>query len=309
MGEGGATRVGTTIVGTASTAVAVDFTTTNFAAGELYRLGAKSDGRGDGQFIAISSKTGSTATGLVAAPAAPTTAGDVVYAALNIWPTETPATSMRFLVGHTETGAQWHLTGCKMSGLKFSFPLGEPALPTCTQIWQAAYWGRSAVTIPSAVALENCNVAPSASGSLFYNTVSTATRATIDAGQIDLEIDMGLAPVVSVGGGAPYTNITGWTRTRAIPTLTLKTPWVTTYDALYDTDGSGTTVKHILATLNTTDGRAVGLYFPRLYAVGAKPTIEEFNEQGYQTLMLRGTESTTLTTNDLTKSAFRLALA
>ena len=48
----------------------------------------------------------------------------------------------------------------------------------------------------------------------------------------------------------------------------------------------------------------MGFYMPRMYPIGAKPTYTNLNGLTYVSKTMRGTESTT-TTSELTRSAIR----
>ncbi len=299
LGGGNTAQVGGAVAGSGITVINLGTThTATLVAGAIVRVGSKGDGKGDGQAAVVG-----TAPALITAlPAAPI-ATDVIYATQLAYPTETPSATKRFLFGYTGTGEQWHMVGCQLAGLDFTIGTGQ--LPTVKLTYRCAYWGRSATSIPSAVALEDCRTAPTAGGSLFVQDVGTTTRATFDASEVTLSLDLGLANVESVSSSkATYQTITNYVRTRCIPTVTFKAPWVSTFETLYDTDGSATTHKHILFTCNPTDGRSVGFYMPRAYIASPKPTVEEINEQSYVPVTFVGREGTT-TTNDLTKSAIR----
>lgn len=305
LGGGSVDQAGTT-VNAASSATSVTFTsTTNYAVGEMVRIGAKGDGRADGQ-AGVLATVASPCTFLTAFPGTPS-GSDVIYAGQMSWPTETPSASKRFCVAWDDTsGAAYHLMGGQLSGLALTITPGQ--LPTIKWTYQFAYWAKSTTDL-SAIALESCNTQPVAGGSVFIQTVGTTTRAVYSPAEMTLEIDLGLAPKLGPAAGqASYANINGWTRTRCVPTFTMVAPWATTWDSTYDADGSATTHQHILVTLSTGDGsRNAAFYMPRAYIVSPKPTVTENNSQVYQTISWRGREGT-VTTNDLTRSAIRFSM-
>ena len=268
-------------------------------AGLIYLVGTKGDGGGDGQAVVVSNTTGDALTNMPAAPSS-----DQVYATQVAYPTETnPSVTKRFLLGFTTTNAQYHALGCQLESVSISTPIGGK--PEVTLVYRGAYWDRGAETIPHGVTMPASNWAPVAGGSVFINSVGTATRATVTPSAIEFSVDMGLSPNVGPGGTGIYQYIVGWERTMAKPRLTMTIPWVTTYETIFDTDGSNTTHQHILITCNPTAGRSVGLYLPRAYVAGARPTFTDNSGLLYQTITWEGREGTT-TTNDLTRSAFRL---
>jgi hypothetical protein len=286
------------------TAVSVPFTGGTFTAGAAVRVGTKGDSGGDGQFAIIGATATTPLALLTALPAAPAV-GAVVHAAQVAYPTETGQTTKRFLIGWSATGIQYALFGCQVESISLSTPMG--GIPTLTLRYRVAYWTRTTFSVPQVATLSSCEAAPSAGGSVFYNTFGTTTRATLSPVEIGLTLDMGLSVIEGLGG-QPYQTIVGYERTMCVPTLSMKVAWSTDHDALYDADGGDSTYKHVLVTFNPTAKRAVGAYLSRAYIVGPRPMIENYNELTYHTVVFKGAESTT-TTNDLTRSAFRLLSA
>lgn len=305
LGGGETAGDGLTLTGTpTATSLTVASGGGDFVAGTILRVGAKGDGRAEGQAAVVSSATATTITLLTALPAAPQ-ANDLIYPTMVSYPTENPTTTKRFLYGLNTTDAQYHLMGMQLAGLSVEMPLTSPAEPKISLSYMGAYWARDAVTIPSALTMKGSDWAPCAGGSVFFQTVGTSTWNEIQPSSISLSLDMGLIPQHGPGSSnAQYQTIIGWQRTKCIPTLTLRLPWSTTYDALFTTDGSGQTKKQILVTLNAEAGRAIGFYLPSAYPVGNKPTFVDENGLLYQDWVFRGTEGPT-TTNDLTRSAIR----
>lgn len=303
LGGGSTAEVGGLAAAAGST-TSLPFTAATLVRGGIIRVGAKNDGRGDGQPVAVGSPFVTPATLLTAMPAA-AALNDVVYAAQLAYPAETLGPTKRFMVGHTAAGAQYHLLGCQLSGLTFTLPVG--GMPMITLRYSGYFWARSAVTIPSAVTMAACDYAPITAGSLFINAVGTATRATYQPTQINFKVDLGLAERKGLGG-VQYQDVVGVERTSINAELEINIPWDTAWEALYDADGeSGTTHQHILLGLNSTAGRAVGLYAPRAYLISPKPTFVNDGELLFQKLTWRLREGTD-TTNDLTRSIFRLFL-
>lgn len=281
-----------------STPTTTDLNTTSTAEAVVL-VGAKGDGKGDGQPFVYSDTGG---TGYVALPAAPAQS-DVVYGSLMTYPKENPATTKRFLVGWTESGAQYSIMGCQLSAIAISLPIGEK--PTIALTYQAAYWDQCTETIPHSVAMPNHNWAPVAGGSMNFQTVSTTTRNAISPRSVDLTIDLGLAAKIGPGGVGTYQHIVGWERTKAVAALDFEVPWSTTYQTLFDTDGSSTTHKHILFSSSATAGRCVGFYLRRAFPAGSRPTFTDADGIRYQRVTYHAREGSS-NTSDLTYSNFVL---
>ena len=253
----------------------------------------------------VASLTGDTYSLLNALPAVTTVSDVVIHATMMAYPAEDMGSSKAFMVGYADTGAQYHYVGCHLESLAFKLAMG--ALPEVSLRYRAAYWDKSAVAIPSALALHDNRAAPwLAGGSVVLQATGTTTRTTVTPAEISLTLDMDLqAKPGPMASAASYQIVSGYERTRCVPTVSMLVPWSTSYDSLYDTDGSGTTYMQILACGSAVDGRSVGFYLPRAYAAGAKPMIENYNGLLYQRLTFRGREGLD-TTSDLTRSAFRL---
>ena len=306
LGGGDVTQVGGT-AGAAATASAMASTTATLVDGGVVRVGAIGDGRAEGQAAAVDDATGGVL--LTDLPGAPDS-GDVVYGCQMAYPTEAPSTTRRFMVGWTEGDAQYHLTGCQLSALTLNTEVGQ--IPTLTLTYRAAYWQRSAVTIPSSSpTIEACAAAPFSGGSVFFQTAATTTRATLQPSAVSLTIDMGLQEQVGPDTDVQYQTIVGWVRTGAKASCSITVPWANTNDTPWDSDSNDTTFKHVLVTMNPADGRSVGFYLPKAYQIDPYPTHEDNSDMLYQTLNLMCAEGVPGTTggdadNDLTKSNFRL---
>jgi hypothetical protein len=312
LGGGSSAATGTT-VSSATTAASYTWTaTTGAAAGMIYRIGNKTEARGHGQAIVVSS-VGPPTTSLVDLDGTPTN-GDVVYAMLQAHHDESVSatlTTKRFRGGWASSpvaGQQFQILGTQLAGFKMTFPMGDNTLPRMTWRYQGAYWGRSTATIPSSDTLGEQFTAPVAAGSLFLQDVGTSTRNLETPAELELDVDLGLAPIVGPGGAGTYQNIVGWQRTRCQPTVTMKIPWESTYETWFDTANQSLTAKHLLFLANPVDGRSFAFYMPNVIPIGNRPSLpSEVNEQNYVTLTLLGREGTT-TTTELTRSAIRFAL-
>src|SRR6266545_6189403 len=133
---------------------------TAITAGSVIRVGVKADGRCDGQPGVVSTWSGGNTQLLTTLPGTPN-AADAVRVCANMYPTETnPATTLRFLFGLTDTGAQFHCMGAQLESFSDEIDISGARPIKRTRRYRIAYWDRSAVTIPSAVTLPNTDTAP-----------------------------------------------------------------------------------------------------------------------------------------------------
>jgi len=304
------------LAGATATATALPSATGTRVRGAIVRVGQQGDGRALGQAAVIGDPSTSLLTGLPAAPAA----GDVVRATLMAYPKDSLATSKRFLLGFADQpGMQYAFHGCALESLQIRVTHAD--LPIVTLTYRYTYWRElSGVTIPSAMALENCNTAISAGGSYFFNTVGTATRATEAATELDINLNMSLEPIVGQGGLAGgLQHITGWVRKKSDPrapagTIRMAVPWSQAKATEYDADGSHSIEKHWLGTLSAgsgtpeSEGRHVAIYCPRLYMIGERPSFQPWNDLQYVSTTYAMREGPDVT-SDLTRSFIRIGMS
>ena len=118
-------------------------------------------------------------------------------------------------------------------------------------------------------------------------------------------------PLLGPGGANAYQTIIGAKRTPSH----IKVSWTEDADAATATpvlDGyhsaSGDVRKHLMVTLSTTNGSAMGVYFPNLCITGARPV--QMNGNGINQLAIEATAYTgATTTSELTLSAMRIGHA
>jgi hypothetical protein len=312
LGGGSTAMVGTTVSSATTASSFTPTATTGWAVGMPFRIGAKGDGRCDGQ-AGVLATVGSPSTSLVALPGTPS-GSDVIYAAQVAYHDESTAASLatrRFLLGWPSSptaGQQFQALGCQLAGIKFNIPL-DGGLPTVDWNWIGAYWAENTETIPGAVTIENNFCAPAAGGSLTLQDVGTATRTTKTPAEIELTIDLGLEPMIGTGGAGTYQNIVGWQRTICRPLIRLRLPWESSFATYWRTANQSITAKHILFNANTIDGRSFGFYMPNCIPVGNTPIYPvEQNGQRYLDVTFEGRDST-VTTSELTRSAIRFFTA
>lgn len=276
----------------------------NWAAGVVGRMGSKYDTRGEGHAFVVGSMAGAVVTALVAAAAQPN-ANDVVRPCQLAYHVEGAAlTTKRFMLLHATTGAQVMLFGAQLAGLSLRSPVGG----SCEIEWvyEGCYFEREQVAFPSALALQSHDCGPFTGGAFTLQDFGTAARTTITPAEVAIDIQLGLEPVVGPGGAGIYQDVVGWTRTGCRAQIELKVPWTPDLETWWDTENPSLVYKHLLAEFHPGHGRSFGAYFPRVFPMGPRPTdVQRVNEQNYVRVVLGATEST-LTTNDLTRSAFRL---
>lgn len=294
-------------------------TNTTLLAGGLIRVGAKGDTRADGQ--------GSVAAGAsspyeldVDLPGAPTTA-DAVRAMGLIYPISDPTSgiltssaaasnnSLRFVLA--TANLQFAARGCACTRAALT-GIGPGGYPRWELDWGSAHWNPVSQTYPSATATADKAPAPVANGSLFIQAKGTTTRATYEPRDISFEIGHEIVPIRGPGGENTGQDVVGWVRVprRSVLNVTLDAEAVTaspTWHTLFATDPNSITMRHILYTMNTVDGRALALYLPNARPIGQVPSQSRFNDMNTVTLQFEALTNT-VTTNALTLSAWRLGM-
>jgi len=283
-----------------------------FSAGSLCRAGVLGDGRGNGQFVAIATHVTTTATLLTGTDVA-VNAADVMYPAAMNYTSETPSVGLngsvlglRFRL--LTNGLQYACHGCAITGVSFS-GLNTGGRPKVKLTVTVARWAAVSATFPSAVASSTANPGVVAAGSFFLNAVGTATRALKVIRDFTLDYGSVVTPLMGPGGVGQYQSIVGYRRTPGPITIS----WVEDADAAPTATpvaqgyGTGTTSYHALYTLSPNAGTAVGLYFPKLCVTNVPV---QFDDNGINRMKVECAAYTGgTTTNDLTASAVRLAMA
>lgn len=293
--------------GTASAPTTVASAT--FTAGALCRIGALGDARGNGQAAAISTHVTTTLSLLTAIDASPSN-GDVIYTGVNLYLPESANDASTSITGFRALLATWNLRyechGCYVKSLK----LGGTG-HTQTPYWEieigVSWWRPStAGAMPSTVTQNAYNPAPNASGSMFLNDVGTATRAKRTFRDLTIDIELGIVPLFGPGGVNQYQSTVGAKR---VPSK-IKVGWTEDADAATATptlDGfwSATAKKHMLVTLNPTNGASLAIYFPQLCITGRRPVqmaTDRINRMRIEAMAYTGPTNT----SELTLSAMRV---
>lgn len=301
----------TTYTGGTATAPTTTASAT-FSAGGLVRSGVLADGRGNGQFHAVSTHATTTLNLLTGTDVAPA-AADVLYPTAMVYPGSTPSTGLDGSIGSLRfrlltNGLQYACHGCAITAVSFS-GLNTGERPKIKFTVTVARWAAVSATFPSAVASSTANPSPVAAGSFFFNAVATATRALKVIRGFSLDYSLGIVPLMGPGGVGAYQSIVGYRRT--IDKIGVS--WVEDADASPTTTpvaqgyGTGTTSYHALYTLSTTAGSAVAFYWPKLCVTNVPV---QFDDGGINRMKVECAAYTGgTTTSELTLSAMRMAFA
>jgi hypothetical protein len=306
----GASLVSSSAGTTASGGSATAFTTaaaSGFAAGSIGVLGIANDARGNGQPFVTSSHAGNTLTSLVTMDAAPSGTDLVRSGAMihcNESPTTTSVQSLRFLL--QTANLQYLCHGCFASAVAFS-PWKAKERPWIEITWTVSWYEYKASTFPNTTATETFMPAPIAGGSVFMNTVGTATRVKYAVRDFQIDYTLGVEPLEGPGGVSPFQTIVGAVRTPD----EIKVSFVGDADAATLTPvlpglATGTNQQHILFGSTPTEQKTVAGYWPNVHT---DSVATQMQDGGINRLRYTGRAGTgTTTTSELTMSAQRLYL-
>jgi hypothetical protein len=303
---------GTTFTGGTATAPTTTASGT-VPTGSLIRAGTLGDGRGNGQFLATSTHSTTTLNLLTGMTTAPNN-GDVLYSAETIHDDPTVSTvseSKRFFLPTADQRYIAH--GC----FPMTLTIGQTS-PRDVPFWESrigcSWWETEAsLTWPVTDTYDSgngpFNPAPVAGGSVFFAAHGTATRATLDVRAWSIEIQLGISPMPGHGVNA-YQRWAGVRRTPNAITVSLTldaqsasaTP---THATNWATGGR----YHMLHTLNSVIGQAVGIYLPCVRYIGNKPTQTDQDGRNSTVLQFAAYANDSVTTSALTQSQLRIGLA
>jgi hypothetical protein len=278
-----------------------------FDPGSLCRAGAANDNRGNGQFAAIGTHVTTTLNLLTALDAAPNNL-DVLHSAevVNSVETTCAIVGTRFRIQTADT--QWLCHGCFPRSVAFS-GLNPGEVPQLQMTWGVSWAEPVNDTFPTTLSMDTFTPAPVAAGSVFFNDRGTATRSKINIRQFQLDYQLGIQPFMGPDGVNAYQTIVGATRT----------PDRIGLSAILDAGGASATPtywvdwltngeKHLLYTISSAAGSALGMYFARLCYDGPRPTQVANDNRNAVRIALKA-YTNPVTTDDLTLSAFRMGLA
>lgn len=302
----------TTFTGSGTAAAPATTAVNGFVSGGLFRAGAKGDGGGDGQMNCNASHTSSTLNPFFALPALPANLA-VLLPCVNFFFPEDPTTAagpiavtgLRFRLRTANYGMEFH--GCVPTNIEIG-GLNTRQTPYIDITFAVSWWRYTATSGISTVATNEFNPAPVAGGSFVINDVGTSTRVTQSIRDFTLTIETGMALLEGPGGVNAYQVIIGARRTES----KIRLRWVLDAEAATATpllDGyfTGTAKKHLMYTLSTTAGSAVGFYFPSLNICGPRPV--PIIDGAIARIPIEAEANTgNLTTSDLTLSAMRMGL-
>lgn len=296
---------GTTLTG-GTAAAPLTTASSTFAPGSLCRIGTLGDGRGNGQAVAIGTHATNTLNLLTAIDGAPNNL-DVLYAGVNLYPSEIPTNTtvksyrMRVLTAND----RYELYGCIPTAYAIT-GLNTGELPMIEVTWTVARWKRvTSGTFPSALATDTNLPAPVAAGSFFWNALGTAARNKLVIRNFTLETTIGMEAQNGPGGFDPYQTLVSARRTKDVYKIkfTVDAEANTAFPAL-DQAFLAQTFHHALYTLSVANGTSVALYFPRLEICDARPIQKiDGNVNCYEVSAYAYTGPTP--TSDLTLSAYR----
>jgi hypothetical protein len=245
----------------------------------VHRVGDLADGRGEGTAVATSAA--GTITLLTDLPGTPS-AGDVVYAMLNVFPDENPGSigtvaSTRWNL--MSANNQWYLRGCFPLTAEFA-GLNHGEIPTVKLTYGVSRWlSKQSDTFPDVTATAAKTVSPIVMGSVFANTVDTPARVTYSLRNWDLTINQEVQPIMGPGGTDDFQTVIGATRIRS----------AASFNMTFDAEAAGTetwadkwdasALQHVLVHLssgdNAADGKQLAFYFVNCRLVGNRPTQED----------------------------------
>jgi len=272
VGGGSVDSVGTTVAAGPTSASQFGLVAGTVESGCLVRCGTVGDGRGNGQFVAVDNIA--TTTLLTAMDATPSE-NDVIYAAQNIYPLESAnaatVASTRWLL-QTANG-QWKARGCFPKRITISqINVGEA--PTWEIEMGVSQWEDGvSETFPTTDTTDAKDGSVCAAGSLFIGDVGTVTRNTYCHRSWTLNINMEVMPLKGICSSNQYQTTVSARRTAFSVDL----------GVVLDAEAAGTTtwadkfeagtMQHVLMTLSSVNGKAIGFYFPNA-EITSRPTQE-----------------------------------
>ncbi len=294
--------------GSSASSIVTAATPPTFDVGGLFRIGAKNDGRADGQWNVVDTFSGTTLLGEVAFAAAPTL-GDVIYSAETIYTAETSCdtTAKRFLIKTADLQLVVH--GCFPTAIRIS-GLRAGEIPMAEITVGYSWFEPVSTTFPDTTSADDFVAAPSGAGSANIQVYGTVTRATYQLRDLQIDFTLGVQPVMSNDGPSGYGPVTGAKRVPSTCTVT----------CVVDAAGASATpawwtawatnaAHHALFSISTAAGSAMAFYFPYLVFAGPRPTQTDVDGLNRVRFQFRAGTDTTESTDDLSLSMMRVGLA
>jgi hypothetical protein len=286
-------------------------------AGAMVRAGALADGRFGGHFHPLASHATSNLTLLLNAAAAPTN-GDVLYSGKVVYPSCLTGASFESTTGATirlrvlTSNGHYDLRGCFLLSAPTLSGLSTGETPMIELELGVGHVDTVSSTFPSATAPQRHAPNPVASGAFVIQQVGTATRALEAIRSIEVDLGFSGAAIKGPGGNFEGQIYQLAKRIPGKPSLTIVVDKEATgTDTWWDraaVDPNTAPYYHASYSACCADGRAIGIYWPRLAICAQQPI--QINDGGWnrQRIKLEAQLGATRTT-DLTASPYRLAFA
>lgn len=311
IGAAATPPAGTTITGSASTPSALDVTSsTGYLVGQLLRVGAKSDGRAEGQWSVVSSVAVGDLGLVYELPAAPA-AADVVHSATTVYvaTSDCSVSSRRFFVKTADFC--WALHGCFPRSWSLQ-GLGVGEIPTLSVTIGVTGMTPISASLPdtTATAAWTYLPAPVTAGSILLQTYGDAARDELLCRSLTIEATVQIATQMGYTAAVTGSTIVGAKRlppafrvnavVEASGAPTASPAWYTAAAANGDLQ--------LLAGLSVGAGSAMAIAMPLLRWDGKLPTQQDHEGLNAVGLTLVGSTDPAGAT-DLARSPLRLGFA
>jgi len=306
-------QVGGTVAASPTDADTFSLSSATIPDGGIGRIGSINDGRGNGQFYrfidAATPGDPIVANALTATP----NAGDVVYAAELIHPSEGPTaaslTSMRFQI--QTANQRYNCFGCYPTAVRLNGLNANEYVQWEIDFAVSAWAPESSSTFPTTVSTDTFPPVVSAGGSVHVQDVGVTTLQHLNVR--DLEVTFNLHNVGLRGPGAPrsYQAIVDARRAMCAAhvkfTIDREAAGTDTWGDWWNT--SSTTAQQIMISLGAIDGQSMGIYLPKCVRPPVNsPTQQDRDGLNTYTIEFMAVTGGTLTT-ELERANFVIALA
>jgi hypothetical protein len=235
--------------------------------------------------------------------------GAVVYSPELVFPADSSCALTGRRVRILTNDFQVVIHGCFPTAVSFQ-GLEPGGHPQVTISWRGSWAEPAAGTFPTTPNADEFNwQPPSAGGSLFLQDLATTTRAVYGVRSFSLDYSLGISPIVGGNGVNQYQTITGATRAKdtIMVNVTLDAQGADATPQWWDAFFANTS-QHMMYTLHSADGTAVGFYFRNLCWMGNRPSQSMTNDRNTIPLTFRA-DTHSVTTSDLTLAPMVIALA
>jgi hypothetical protein len=275
-------------------------------------VGAKGDGRNDGQWVAVGAPASTNINPLTALAAAPN-AADVIYCSRLIHGSQAAGTyeTLQSIRLRLQTAQQNYLChGCFPTAVEFTMNPGE--IPTVKVTYSVAWWESVSGTLPSSTSVDDFTSAPAAGGSMVLQAVGTVTRTTVVARSFSFSVGLNNMAEIGTGGYDEHQLVVGCNRgptTLGVEmVIDSEAAGTDTYGDLFDVAEYSRVNRQMLYSLSVGDGRAVALYCPNM-AMIEKPVQMDDGGVLRKRLKFEPQAGGATTDSALQQSPWRLGLA